>query len=163
MEWSVRSKLILSRGNSNHAQSIKHLKLYFVRPEDVAPLTPSLAARALLGLSLPPHLQPPESGDQSPGSPASVTSVASPLTNNTLLTLALAKVSSTRSEAPLDHCVQAVPRRPRGEKKPIPEDLKDGECWTHNDEYYVYLYQENTLSVESEITWLQRSLVTSGR
>lgn len=79
--------------------------------EDVGPLTPRLAARALLGLSLPPHLQPPESGDQSPGSPASVTSVASPLTNNTLLTLALAK---------------AVPRRPRGEKKPIPEDLKDG-------------------------------------
>lgn len=122
----VRSKLILSWGNSNHAQSIKHIIWNnLVRPEDVGPLTPRLAARALLGLSLPPHLQPPESGDQSPGSPASVTSVASPLTNNTLLTLALAKVSSARSE-PLDHCLQAVPRRPRGEKKPIPEDLKDG-------------------------------------
>merc|ERR1711884_426879 len=38
--------------------------------------------------------------------------IGSPTTpSNTLLTLALAK---------------AVPRRPRGEKKPIPEDLKDG-------------------------------------
>ena len=160
---AVQANLVLRELESRPEHKTHNLTLYFVRPEDVGPLTPRLAARALLGLSLPPHLQPPESADQSPGSPASVTSVASPLTNNTLLTLALAKVSSTRSEAPLDHCVQAVPRRPRGEKKPIPEDLKDGECWTHNDEYYVYLYQENTLSVESEITWLQRSLVTSGR
>merc|ERR1712243_99436 len=36
--------------------------------------------------------------------------IGSPTPSNTLLTLALAK---------------AVPRRPRGEKKPIPEDLKD--------------------------------------
>ena len=26
----------------------------------------------------------------------------------------------------MSHCRQAVPRRPRGEKKPIPEELKDG-------------------------------------
>ena len=68
----------------------------------------ALAARALLGLRLPPSSPspPPTSSTSSPSSP----SPATPVTNNTLLTLALAK---------------ALPRRPRGEKKPIPEELKD--------------------------------------
>ena len=59
---------------------------------DTGPLSPGRAARALLGLGLAPHLQPrdqPQSPQSPPGSPASV---ASPLANNTLLTLALAKV-----------------------------------------------------------------------
>ena len=70
---------------------------------------PLLAARALLGLRIPTPTSPLE---ESPISPQMIpmSPIGSPNPSNTLLTLALAK---------------AVPRRPRGEKKPIPEDLKD--------------------------------------
>ena len=72
----------------------------------------AVAARALLGLRLPPSSPPPPTPPPPSPRPASPTSpsLATPVTNNTLLTLALAK---------------ALPRRPRGEKKPIPEELKD--------------------------------------
>ena len=77
-----------------------------VRPEQLS-YSQALAARALLGLRLPASSpSPPTTSSPSPASP----SLATPVTNNTLLTLALAK---------------ALPRRPRGEKKPIPEELKD--------------------------------------
>ena len=70
--------------------------------DDVGPLTPRLAARALLGLSVPPVASDQPPAPPSPGTPSSMTSpmtspmaspMASPLTNNTLLTLALAKVN----------------------------------------------------------------------
>ena len=66
--------------------------------DDVGPLTPRLAARALLGLSVPPVASDQPPAPPSPGSPSPMTSplaspMASPLTNNTLLTLALAKVN----------------------------------------------------------------------
>ena len=84
-----------------------------VRPDQLS-YSQALAARALLGLRLPASSpSPPTTSSPSPSpsspSPASP-SLATPVTNNTLLTLALAK---------------ALPRRPRGEKKPIPEELKD--------------------------------------
>ena len=78
------------------------------RPDQLS-YSQALAARALLGLRLPPPSPSPPPTSSPSLSPASP-SPATPVTNNTLLTLALAK---------------ALPRRPRGEKKPIPEELKD--------------------------------------
>jgi len=77
--------------------------------DDQVSFNKALAARALLGLRIPTPTSPPA---ESPISPQMLplSPIGSPNPNNTLLTLALAK---------------AVPRRPRGEKKPIPEDLKD--------------------------------------
>ena len=82
-----------------------------VRPDQLS-YSQALAARALLGLRLPASSpSPPTTSSPSPSSPSPASpSLATPVTNNTLLTLALAK---------------ALPRRPRGEKKPIPEELKD--------------------------------------
>lgn len=82
--------------------------LYFSFPDQVS-FNQALAARALLGLRIPTPTSPPA---ESPISPQllPMSPIGSPNPSNNLLTLALAK---------------AVPRRPRGEKKPIPEDLKD--------------------------------------
>eukprot|EP00090_Calanus_glacialis_P018951 TRINITY_DN29267_c0_g1_i1.p1 TRINITY_DN29267_c0_g1~~TRINITY_DN29267_c0_g1_i1.p1 ORF type:complete len:192 (-),score=45.83 TRINITY_DN29267_c0_g1_i1:142-717(-) len=79
------------------------------RNEDQVSFNKALAARALLGLRIPTPTSPPAESSILPQM-LHMSPIVSPTPSNTLLTLALAK---------------AVPRRPRGEKKPIPEDLKD--------------------------------------
>ena len=90
-------------------------------------MSQALAARALLGLRLPSSSQSSSVSPRSPSPLSPESPIESPIPNNTLLTLALAKVISLNIILFLMLCFpKAVPRRPRGEKKPIPEELKDG-------------------------------------
>ena len=97
-------------------------KLQSSSPDPAARLGQALAAQALLGLRMP-----------GVPAPAPAPAPTSPAPSNSLLTLALAKVGQTPGlEGGYNRVAQAVPRRPRGEKKPIPEDLKDNKASSIN-------------------------------